>query len=352
MIRRRQQMTSGISLLAIAVLCGGCSKEEVAPASTPEPAVDQPLIVYSAMPASRLAPVLQAYTAETGKKVQLVVNEEDISGTFSNGGESLPAADLHIAQSFGELWGVAEMDGYRPTFSDSIESNTPAALRDPESRWVALAKRVRIVFYNKGQLSAEEMEHVLDYASLGKKIWQGKLCLSSSQVAGNRTLIAHLIDKYGVRSAEITVRQWRANLAVSPFPDDAALVRAVADGQCKIGIADLNILLEHAAANPDTSLVHYLFSTSVETLVDVSGAGVSRHAHDPDGAVQLLEWLMSAPPNALFAALGKQIPINPNAPRGNAVADWAEHISSPESLSNLGYLLEEADRLIERARFP
>lgn len=318
----------------------------------PDATEDLPLAVYAAMPRARVQSVLDAYTVETGRKIQLVAGNNDVWHVPTKNLESLPAADLFLAGSLSELWQIAEMDGFRPMISESIENNILPALRDPESRWVALTKRLRIVFYDKGQLNAEEIEHVSDYASLGKEIWKGKLCLSSSQVAGNQSLIAHLIDKYGVRNAEIAVRQWRANLALPPFPDDAALVRAVAEGQCAIGIADLNVLLAHAAANPATSLAHQLFATSVETLVDVSGAGVSRHAHDPDGAAQLLEWLMSAPPNALFAALNREIPINPNAPRAVAVVDWTEHISATESLSNLGYLLEDADRLTERARYP
>ncbi len=66
-----------------------------------------------------------------------------------------------------------------------------------------------------------------DYAALGDDIWRGKLCLSSSQVPGNRTLVAFLIRQYDLRDAEIVVRKWRANLATDVFADDVSLVGAI-----------------------------------------------------------------------------------------------------------------------------
>ncbi len=89
-----------------------------------------------------------------------------------------------------------------------------------------------------------------------------------------------------------------------------------------------------------------------EALFDISGVGVSRHAHDADGAIAFLEWLTSATPSALYAAQDSEMPSNPNAPRGIAPADWTETLVLQDSFSELGFLQEDAIKLIERARYP
>ncbi len=110
------------------------------------------------MPASRLQPVLDAYTAETGKKVQLVTGDKN--AWSADGPGSLPDADLLLVRSLGEIWPFAEKDGFRPTFSEAIETNIPQVLRDPESRWTALGLHGRIVVYNTGKVDADTIgEH-------------------------------------------------------------------------------------------------------------------------------------------------------------------------------------------------
>ena len=86
--------------------------------------------------------------------------------------------------------------------------------------------------------------------------------------------------------------------------------------------------------------------------IDVTGAGVTRHAENPDGAVALLEWLTSRQPNALFAALGLEFPVNPAAPADASIAQWREYVDEPMGVSEIGYFLDEAGKLAERGHYP
>jgi len=345
----RARIRLAFSCASVALLCSACSKDEVPPAF--ESDANLPLIVYAAMPPSRVQPILDAYTAETGKKVQLGPADIELSLTTFDTIGALPAADLYLAQSLADLWYVAEMDGFRPTFSESIESGIPAALRDPESRWTALASSVRFVVYNSGRVSADELATVNDYAALGVDRWRGKLCLSSSSVPGNRTLVAFLIRQFDLREAEIIVRRWGANLATDVFDDDAGLIAAISDGQCAIGIAGSSAFALHIAASAGSPIAVHRFADSAEMIVDVSGGGVTRHAHNPGEAADLLEWLTTSAPNALYAALGREFPANADSPSTPAIESWRDAVSEPAPLSALAFLHGDAALLVERAKY-
>ena len=47
-----------------------------------------------------------------------------------------------------------------------------------------------------------------------------------------------------------------------------------------------------------------------------------------------------------------EFPANANARPANLISGYAENVSVLRSLAELGFLIEEADRLIERARYP
>ena len=296
--------------------------------------------------------VFDAYTVETGKKVQLL-SLDDYPGLASNiDAESLPDADLFLFPSLADLWRVAEQDRFRPTFDPSIDSNIPAELRDAEARWTGLASSARLLVYNSKLVTADELTGVADYAALGAEQWLGKLCLSSSTVSGNLTLVAFLIQKYGLRDAEIVVRRWRANLASNIFYTDAALIEAISSGQCAAGIAGSNALAAHKAVSSDSSVEFHQFTDAAEVVVEVSGGGVSRHAHNPEGAAALLSWLAISAPNALYAALGDEFPANAGAAVAPGIQAWQQVVSRPTRLSTLAFLHDEAVLLVERAKYP
>jgi iron(III) transport system substrate-binding protein len=347
-------MESRFCFVTLLLMFAACSKEAPAPVAMPEPEPvsrpNLPLVVYAAMPGSRVQSVFDAYTAETGNKVDVRSTDDGNAGRTVNV-EALPDADLYLFGNLASLWSVAERDGFRPTFSVSIDDNIPVELRDPESRWTGLATSARLVVYNTELLAEEMLGDINNYAALGAKQWRGKLCLSSSTVPGNISLVASLIRHYELRDAEIAVRRWRANLASDVLADDATLLEAIASGRCQIGIAASNALAAHLAANAGASLGFLPFADPEQTVVDVSGAGVSRHAHNPEGAAELLIWLSTNAPNALYAALGHEFPANADSRTAPGIESWRGTVAAPAQQSVLAFLHDEAVLLVERARY-
>lgn len=346
-------------LFAALCLAAGCGQDKAQPSVDAQPAVaapppvkvDGPVVVYATGGQAQLVDVLEAYRAETGARYDILNVEAARAPNLLASPRQLPKTDLFIASSLAEIWAVAEDDGLRPTFSDAISENVRGSFRDPESRWSALSARARIVVYDPALVSAEEINEVQSYAALGLSAWKDRLCVSTSRAAGNRSLVAFLIQKYGDSGAEAIVRQWRANFGDSVYASDADLLDAFSADGCAIGIVDNSILQIFASRSPQTGLAAHWFEDESEILIDVRGAGVSRHAANPEAAARLLEWLTSRDGNALFAIRQSEFPANSASPVATALAARAEILRDTVGLSSIGFLQEDAVKLIERARY-
>jgi len=343
---RRRRIAGSCLPAAVVLLVSACDDgESVAPAG-------QPLAIYASHNAAETAAVLETYRAATGQRFRLLTDDLAEDEVRLADPAMMPDADLFLAASLAEVWAVAEADALRPVYLPSLVDVIPTSLRDPELRWFALSRRARVVAYNRDEYEAGEVADLQAYAALGDGAWSGRLCLSSSAVPGNRALVADLIRKLGVREAELVVRRWRVNLGMTVFTNDGTLLAAITDGRCGIGIVDSNVLAAFQAANRDAAVAAHWFDDPAETLVDISAAAVTRHASQPEAAQALLEWLVSPAPNGSFAGPRFEIPLAASAPVVPAMAAWPTHLPATPPLAELGFLLEEADRLIERARYP
>lgn len=341
-------------LMAIAMfVCTGCSSDVTVEAVQENDAADVgQVVVYSTYGEDIVKPLFEAYTSATGVKIFLVTGDFQQLAEKVHKPGSDPVSDLFIAGNLADLWSAAEQGIFRPTRSDVIAERVPAQLRDPEHLWVSLGVRARVVVYNTKLTGSAELESVSDYSSLTAETWRERLCLSSSHVPGNGSLIAMLINDHGIREAEVIVRGWRANLAMSSFSDDQNLLQAVAAGQCALAIADSSEIARFQEAYPAAAVALHWFREAGVQHIDAGGVGVTRHARNPEGAASLLEWLTSASANSLFALSSREFPANARAKTTGSIAAWSGFEANPVNLSNLGYLHEDAVKLAERARYP
>jgi iron(III) transport system substrate-binding protein len=346
----RPRIARFATVLLVVAACGRETPPSGAAVTAPEPA--EPVIVYSAESRDATTAALDSWRATGGGAFELVTDDRPEHSPPRTNYSVRNGTDLFVAGSLAEIWAVAEADALRPVFSDVVAANVAATLRDPESRWVALSRRARAVAYNATQVEPGELTGVDSYASLGDERWRGRLCVSSSTVPGNRSLLAFLIDRHGARDAEIIVRSWRDNLAIPYLADDEALLDAIGDGRCGIGIVDSAMLAAYTAGNPDTPVAVRWFADATNLLTDISAIAITRHAKQPDTARALLEWLTGAEANALFAGRRFEFPVNENAALGTAVEALAGRLPPDADYAALGFLLEEARLLAERARYP
>jgi iron(III) transport system substrate-binding protein len=307
------------------------------------------LVVYSARNEQLIKPLFDAYSRETGTEIAFVTDKEGplLQRLKSEGANT--RADLLITVDAGNLWHAADAGLLQPVESATLEKNVPAHLRDPQNRWFGLSLRARTIVYSTERVNPQQLS---TYEALGDAAWNKRLLLRTSKKVYNQSLVAMLIAEHGEEQAEQVVRSWVANLAADPFSNDTKLMEAIAAGQGDVGIVNTYYFGRLLRKNPDLKLALYWPNQDSSGVhVNVSGAGVVRHAKNRDEAVRFLEWLSSEKAQNLFADANLEYPVNPRVPANPEVAAWGDFKQSTLNLAKAGELQTTAIRLMDRADY-
>jgi iron(III) transport system substrate-binding protein len=305
------------------------------------------LVVYTERREPLVKPLFERYEKETGTAVRLLsdgapVLIERIAAEGAN-----TRADIFMAVDAGNLWQAAERGLLAPTRSAKLEAAIPANLRDPQGRWFALSQRARTLVYSTERVKPAELS---TYEALAAPTWKGRLCLRSSKKVYNQSLVATMIERLGAERTEQVVRGWVSNLATAPFADDTLLAKAIAAGQCDVGIINTYYLgrLQHDEPGFPVQ-VFWADQAGAGAHVNISGAGIVAASKNKAAAQAFLEWLASPSVQADFASVNFEIPASPGVALDPVVAAWGPFRGDAVNVSVAGQRQAEAVRLMDRA---
>jgi iron(III) transport system substrate-binding protein len=310
-------------------------------------AAGEPLVVYTARKYQLVDELFQEYGRNRGIEVKFVTDDGAplIQRLIAEGANS--PADLFISVDAGDLWRATEAGLLAPVKSPTLEAAIPAHLRDPEGRWFGLAVRARTIAYSTGRVRPSELS---TYAALGDARWKGRLCLRSGKHAYNQSLVAMMIGDIGEAATERVVRSWIANLAAPPFSSDTLLLKAIAAGQCDVGIVNSYYLgrLQHETPGFPVQ-IFWADQKAGGTHVNISGGGVTTHAKNRAEAIRFLEWIATPPIQQRFAAVNFEFPANAGVAPLPVVAAWGEFEPNLVNVGTIGQTQPAAVRLLDRA---
>ncbi|OZA15030.1 MAG: Fe(3+) ABC transporter substrate-binding protein [Hydrogenophilales bacterium 17-62-8] len=317
------------------------------------PVLAEEVVVYSARNEQLIKPLFDAYTRDTGVQIKFITDKEGpLMARLKAEGRNTPA-DVLLTVDAGNLWQASEEELLRPIQSKVLQANVPAHLRDPGNEWFGLSVRARTLVYNTDKVKPGELS---TYEDLAHPKWKGRLCLRTSKKVYNQSLVAMMITEYGEEKTEDMVRGWVANLATSPFPDDTKAMAAVAAGQCDVTLVNTYYFGRLMEKTPNLPLAIFwpnqnLKNKAAGVHVNVSGAGVTRHAKNPAGAQKLIEWLSSGKAQNLFADVNLEYPVNPRNAPDKTVAAWGGFKQNLINVKEAGSLQVQAVKLMDRAGF-
>lgn len=307
------------------------------------------VVVYSARSEQLIKPLFDAYTKETGVEIKFITDKEGaLMERLKAEGANTPA-DILLTVDAGNLWAASKEGLLKPVQSKTLNDNVPAHLRDPGNQWFGLSVRARTIFYNTRKLKRADLS---SYEDLGDPKWKGRLCLRTSKKVYNQSLVAMMIAEHGEAKAEEIVKSWVANLVTDPFPDDTKMLEAIAAGQCDVGIANTYYYGRLMDKKPSLPLgIFWPNQQGSGVHVNVSGAGVVKHAKHEKEAVALLEWLSSTKAQNLFADENMEYPGNPAVKADHVVAGWGSFKQNSMNLAKAGELQAAAVKLMDRAGY-
>jgi iron(III) transport system substrate-binding protein len=316
-------------------------------------ALAEEVVVYSARNEQLIKPLFDAYTKDTGVQIKFITDKEGpLMARLKAEGRNTPA-DILLTVDAGNLWQAAQENLLQPVMSKALTENIPAHLRDPGNQWFGLSVRARTIVYNPNKVKAGELD---TYEGLAAPKWRNRLCLRTSKKVYNQSLVAMMMSEHGEKQTEAIVRGWVDNLADQPFPDDTKAMEAVASGLCDATIVNTYYFGRLMQKSPKLPLAVFWPNQKLKTdaagvHVNISGAGVTRHAKNAAGAQKLLEWLSSTKAQNLYADVNLEYPANTRVKPHPIVAAWGEFKPNLINVAEAGALQAKAVMLMDRVKY-
>jgi iron(III) transport system substrate-binding protein len=320
--------------------------------STAAPAMAAEVNVYSNRQPELLAPLTDAFTAETGIKVNVAFLAKGMVERLQAEGKRSPA-DVLLTVDISRLAAVVAAGLTQPVVSETLQANVPAEYRDPENHWWGLTTRARIVYASKDRVAEGE---VTTYEDLADPKWAGRICTRSGTNAYNIALTTAMINQQGEEGAKAWLAGVKSNLARKPQGNDRAQVKAIWAGECDIAIGNtyymgkmLNDPEQVAWAN-SVKLVFPTFENA-GTHVNVSGVAMTKASKNQDEALKFMEFLTSAPAQEIYAEANFEYPIAPGSKPSEMVSGWGEFTADTANLMDLARLRGTALKITEEVDF-
>ncbi len=310
--------------------------------------------IYTTREVGLIKPLLDAYSAQSGVKVNAVFVKDGLPERVLAEGANSPA-DILMTVDAGAIVDLQEKGVTQPISSAVLAGAVPANLREPAGHWFALSMRARVVYASKDRVNLT----AVTYEDLAKPEWKGKVCIRAGQHPYNVALIAAMIAKDGEAKTEEWLKGVKANLARKAGGGDRDVARDILGNLCDIGIANSYYvgLMRSGAGGPDQvkwgEAIKVLMPTFTAggTHVNISGAAVAKNAPNKAEAVKLLEYLVSDEAQALYARANYEYPVKAGAAVTPLIAELGALNVDAVDIASIAKNRKAASLLVDKVGF-
>ena len=284
---------------------------------------------------------------DSGIKVQyLFGSDADLRERLKTEGDDT-LADVYLTVDVANLALAANADLLRPLKTPMLDQAIPASYRDSEDRWIGLAVRARTIIYNPDKVNPAELS---TYAALGDPKWRGRLCLRNSTATYTQSLVASLIAHDGYEGAKKIVKSWVDNRPTF-INSDPEIVRTVGAGACDVAIVNHYYFVQELIKKPDLKVkLFWADQAGRGTHVNLSGAGVTKHADDPELAQRFIEWL-ATDGQQIFISTSEEFPANPAVQPTEQVKALGSFKADEVEAAKVGDLNADSIRLMDEVGY-
>ena len=308
--------------------------------------------VYTYRESKLIQPLFDAFTKDTGIKVNVISASSGLEQRIKTEGANSPA-DVLLTVDIGRLEDAVQAGITQPIKSAAVEKAVPAQYRDPEGHWTGVSMRARVVYASKARVQ----QNALNYEELADPKWKGKICIRSGQHIYNNALFAAVIAKMGPEKAEQWLRGLKANLAQKPSGGDRETARDVAAGKCDLGIGNTYywalMMDKEADRKPWAEATKVILPTFKDggTHVNLSGVILAKNAPNKANGVKLIEWLVSEKAQQMHADLNYEYPVGAGIPINKTIAGYGALKADPMPIAKIAEHKKAAANLVDKVGF-
>jgi len=307
-----------------------------APMTTTTAASAAEVNVYSYRQAVLVQPLFDAFTKDTGVKVNVVFANKGLIKRLQAEGRNSPA-DLVFTVDVARMSDIVNAGLAQPVKTAALEKAVPAEYRDATGLWYGLTLRARLLYTSKDRVSKGA---ITSYEDLTDPKWRGKVCTRKGDHAYNIALLSAVIGHYGEAKATEWLRGVKANLARKPQGNDRAQVKAIMEGVCDVAVGNhyyMALMLKNEKQKPWAASANIVFPTLAGkgTHMNVSGVMMTKHAPNKANAIKLMEFLTSKKAQGLYANVNNEYPIDPNVKASPLLESWGKFPRDTVSLDTI-----------------
>ncbi len=319
-------------------------------------AAAQTLNLYSSRHYQTDESLYSGFTKATGIKLNRIeAGEDPLIQRIKNEGASSPA-DVLVTVDAGRLWRAEQLGLFQAVESKVLAERLPEHMRNPNNQWFGFSARARVIVYNKNSVKAEDVQN---YEDLADPKLKGKVCTRSGSHIYNLSLMSALIEHLGAARAEKWAQGMVANFARTPKGGDTDQIKAVAAGECGVAISNsyYYVRLLKSTKPEDQKIIAatglvWPNQKSFGTHMNISGAGVVKHAKNRDAAIKYLEYLTSDAAQGYFANGNNEWPVVKGAPLENkALVSLGNFKMDTLNISALGKHQAAAQKIFDKVGY-
>ena len=340
-------MTSKIHALACAVFAAAMTAGTVHSASAQE------LNIYSSRHYQTDERLYSDFEEKTGITINRIEGNGDVLiERIASEGVNTPA-DLLITVDAGRLWRADQAGLFQPVESAVLKERVPANLRHPDGHWFGFSTRTRVIYYNKEMIDPSKLKR---YEDLANDRYDDLVCIRSSSNIYNLSLMSSIIAANGEEAAEKWASGVVDNFARKPQGGDTDQIRAVAAGECGVAVGNTYyyarlVASDDAEDRAVAEKVGIVFPNQGGrgTHVNISGAGVLKHAKNPQHAIKFLEYLTSESAQRYFADGNNEYPVVEGVAANSVVKSLGAFESDDLNVAVYGENQPLAQKIFDRA---
>jgi len=317
-------------------------------------AQEKVLNLYSARHYQTDEKLYDNFTKQTGIKINRIEGkEEELMERIRNEGANSPA-DVFITVDAARLATADALGLFAPVKSKTLEARIPAHLHT--DTWFAFSTRARVIIYNRNAVKAED---VATYESLADPKLKGKICSRSGAHPYNLSLVSSLIAHDGEAKTEEWAKGVVANFARAPKGGDTDQIKAVAAGECGVGVSNTYYLARLIRSDKiderrmmERIGIVWPNQAGHGTHINISGAGVVKTSKNQEVAVKFLEYLASDDAQRYFADGNNEWPVVASVVTNNqALEAMGKFKADTLPIGTLAKNIVAAQKLLDRAGY-
>jgi iron(III) transport system substrate-binding protein len=286
-------------------------------ASAQNEASDGTITIYSGRNEQLIAPILAAFTAETGIKTEVRYGDSaELAAQLVEEGDQSPA-DIFFAQDAGAL-GAVSNEGLMGTLPASSIAAVPADYRDPKGLWTGVTGRARVIVYDGEKV--DKADAPTSVFELTDPKYKGQVAIAPTNASFQAFVTAMRLSQ-----GEEVTKKWLEDIVANEpkiFDNNKLILEAIDQGDVEYGLINHYYWYQQAAevgADNMRAQISWAKPGDPGGLVNVAGAGVLASSIDDPDSLAFIKYLLEKPTQAAFVENTKEYALVPGVKQAPGV---------------------------------